>query len=63
MTKICIICGDETKHPSYDFCEKCFSSTIEEIEERYSKERASETREDHQETPSASEPLTENTHH
>jgi len=33
--KSCFLCGQPTKVPCYDFCEKCFNLTIEEIEERY----------------------------
>jgi len=50
--KNCIIRGSETKHPSFDFCEECFAMSIEEIEERYLKRRASATRKDQQEAPS-----------
>ena len=38
--KTCIICGEATKHPSYDFCEKCFSSSIEELDWKYGKKEA-----------------------
>ncbi len=56
----CIICGGKTDHPSHDYCQKCFSSTIEELEKRYSKREASQTREDHREAPD-SEPSEEDT--
>lgn len=47
--KNCIICGEPTKFDSNDFCEECFNSSIEELEERYERKRASETGKDHQE--------------
>ena len=47
--KNCILFGLETNHPSFDFCEKCFSMTIEEIEEKYLKKGASATRQDQHE--------------
>jgi hypothetical protein len=50
--KNCIICGSETKHPSFDFCEGCFNMSIEEIEARHLEKRASATRKDQQEAPS-----------
>jgi len=48
----CILCGEAVKHPSFYFCEKCFAMTIEEIEEKFFKKRASETRQDQPETHS-----------
>jgi len=45
----CIICGDPVEHPSQDFCDRCWRSSIDELEERYLKKEAPETREDHQE--------------
>lgn len=45
----CIICGGLTKFDPYDFCEKCFNSSIKEIEKYYLGKRASQTHEDHQE--------------
>jgi len=61
--KACIICGGETKHPSYDFCEKCFNSSIQELESRYGKkEGPSDPAKESREAP-VDEPLTENTHH
>jgi hypothetical protein len=50
--KNCILCGSEVKNPLFDFCEKCFKTSIAELEEKYLKRRASQTREDHQEAPS-----------
>lgn len=50
--KNCIICGEPTKHPSFDFCEKCFNTSIAELEEKYLKKRAPQTSEDLQEAPS-----------
>ena len=47
--KNCIICGSETKHPSFDFCEECFNSSVEELEERYERKRASATGKDQHE--------------
>lgn len=44
--KKCIICGEPTKLDYYDFCEECFNTPIEELQERYERKRASETRED-----------------
>jgi hypothetical protein len=35
----CIICGRKTKHPSFDYCEECFNTSIEEIEKRYSNKK------------------------
>lgn len=46
--KHCIICGTPTKFDSYDFCEGCFNSSIQELEERYERKRASQTNEDHE---------------
>jgi hypothetical protein len=47
----CIICGKKTKDCLFDYCEECFMMSIEEIEKRYPTRRASETSEDHLETP------------
>jgi uncharacterized membrane protein YvbJ len=47
----CVICGEATKFDSYDFCEQCFGSSIEELEEKYEK-RASATGKDQQEARS-----------
>jgi hypothetical protein len=56
----CLICGKPTKARHYDFCEKCLNAPVSELTERYlERQRASETREDHQETLSADNPLTE----
>jgi hypothetical protein len=57
--KNCIICGEATKHPSYDFCEDCFNSSIEELDRKYrQKEGPSGPGMDTGEAP-ASNPLTE----
>jgi hypothetical protein len=50
--KNCIICGSVTRHPLFDFCEECFNTPIEELQKRYERKRASQTREDQQEAPS-----------
>ena len=39
--KNCILCGEPTRFDSNDFCEKCFNSSIQELEENYEKRRAS----------------------
>ena len=56
----CVICGEKTEHPSHDYCKRCFTSAIEELEKKYSKREASQTREDHEEAPD-SEPSEEDT--
>ena len=55
----CVICKERTEDPTHDYCDRCFNSSIEELDRKYG--RASETREDHQEAL-ASSPLTERTH-
>ncbi len=47
----CAICGEPTKFDSYDLCEECFDTPIEELEEKYERKRASATREDQREAP------------
>ena len=42
----CIICGEKTEHPSHDYCSRCFTSAIEELEERYKKRETSGIGED-----------------
>jgi hypothetical protein len=44
----CIICGSKTKYPLFDFCEECFNTSIEELDKKYGRERASQTSEDHE---------------
>ncbi len=56
----CIICGEKTEHPSHDYCQNCFTSMIQELDEKYSKREASQTHQDHEEAPD-SEPLEEDT--
>lgn len=50
--KKCILCGEPTKLDSNDFCEECFNSSVEELEERYERKRASATGKDQQEARS-----------
>ena len=59
--KRCIICNNPVEHPLHDFCDRCFHSRIDELQERYGKkEGPSSAREDIGGAP-ASEPSKEDT--
>jgi hypothetical protein len=61
--KPCIICGGETKHPSYDFCEKCFNSSIQELESRYGKKEGPSDPTKESREAQANNPLAEDVTH
>jgi len=54
--KNCFLCGQPTKVPCYDFCDRCLNLSIEEIEDRFLKKRIPDIREEQKHVGATGDP-------